>query len=242
MKGLRVLLGACCSLALPVACGGKADGKGTMQTGPADVEHCSNLADQTSAVVSVMLENQTSKPIYVGPERANCEPVLNSSYEIWTSAGASVSTARACGNVSCAELGSGDYQGLACLNLCYNQATYTQLMPGEAQRSAWSAAWLVSYELPRKCLGESPSLRDSCTRIESLPAGTELRFEAWASESLVCTTTGRCADCARSPSGDCTVQAEELGEIKLSAAATLLLDESYLSGDADAAVKLVFEE
>lgn len=242
MQGLRVLLGVCCSFALALGCGGKADGKATQQTGPADVEHCSNLADQPSAVVSVMLENQTSKPIYVGPERANCEPVLNSPYGIWTSTGAGVGTARACGNVSCAELSSGDYEGLACLNLCYNQATYTQLMPGEAQRTAWSAASLVSYELPHKCLGESTSLRDSCTRIESLPAGTELRFEAWASESLVCNATNACAACTRDSSGDCTVQAEELGEMKLSATATLLLDESYVRGDADAAVRLVFEE
>lgn len=241
MHGLRVWLGAWW-FALALGCGGKADGKAAMPSGPADVEHCSNLGDQAAIGVSVLLENQTSKPLYIGPESASCDPTFNSDYSIRTSTGAGVSATRACGNVSCSELGSGHFQGFACPNLCLSDATYTQLMPSETRRSTWFAASLASYELPSKCLGESPYLQRSCTRIEPLPLGTEVRFEAWASDSLTCTSTSTCGACTPSPSSPCRVEAHELGPSRLSATATITLDESYLNGDADAAVTLVFEE
>jgi hypothetical protein len=231
-----------CVSALAIGCGGKADGKATKPSGPIDEEHCSNLGDQGGASVSVVLENQTAKPLYIGPETASCDPTFNSDYSVRTDTGASVSATRACGNVACSDLGSGHFQGFACPNLCLNDATYSELMPGETRRSTWFAAGLAAYELPSKCLGESPYLLSSCTRVEPLPAGTELYFEAWAGDSVVCTSTSACAACTRGPSGDCTLQAHELGETKLSATANLLLDESFLSGDADAAVTLVFKE
>ena len=142
MHGLRVWLGACCWLALALGCGGKADkaeGKPATSSGPADAEHCANLADAGSISVSVVLENQTSKPLYIGPESASCDPSFNSAYSVGSSEGAGVSATRACGNVSCSELGSGHFQGFACPNICLNDATFALLMPGETQRSTCSA-------------------------------------------------------------------------------------------------------
>ena len=63
MQGLRVWLGACCWCALVLGCGGKADkaeGKAAMTSGPADVEHCSNLGDTGSINVSVTLEGESA--------------------------------------------------------------------------------------------------------------------------------------------------------------------------------------
>lgn len=191
----------------------------------------------------MLIQNQTSQPLHVGPERAGCDPTVNSPFTVSTDAGVGVAAARACGNVKCSELGSGHFNGFACPNICLNGASYIQLQPGEAHRSQWSPMQLVTYELPDQCLGESASLQRQCTRAEQLPRGTSLRFEARASASLVCSSFAPCLACSPDAGGGCTLTGSELGENRLSATFDLLLDQDPIAADADAnPVTLVFRD
>lgn len=229
--------------ALALGCGGRSADGGQSQSGPADPAHCSNLADQTAVAVGVLIQNQTSQPLNVGPERSSCDPTLNSPFTVATDAGVGVAAARACGNVTCSDLGSGHFKDFVCPNICLNGAGYIQLQPGEAHRSQWSPMQLVTYELPDQCLGESAALQRECTRAEQLPLGTSLRFEARASVALVCSSFAPCFPCSPDAAGGCTLTGSELGENRLSATFNLLLDQDSIAADADATpVTLVFRD
>jgi hypothetical protein len=229
MPNRKLSIGCALVFGALTSCGGAVDhaGDGSGVVGPPDLDHCANLADEKAPAVTVLIENRTSVPIYVGPPQQTCYN-LSVLAPFSVNGGLAIS-ARGCGDVSCAALAKGGPGStFTCSSICIDSTYFTRLLVGETLKTSWWAASLSLYELPTKCLGDQENSLTRCTRAERAPLGTMLTFETQAGTELDCSsaTGGVCGSCLSDPSGGCVVQGKMVAGTLLHATSTIELADS----------------
>ena len=179
---------------------------------------CAKLGNDSPSSVSILIENHTTRLLYVGTQMVTCADVPL--FQVRDNAGNELVSPSACGP-NCADLMNGIG---GCPAICLFPSSIT-LAPGETVTTQWSGLFAARTKLPAACApGTGLDLCDRATRIQP---GT-FTFTAEAGTSVDCSQTSNdCNVCTPNSEGGCRVQSSLIAGAIISAETTVNLDASY---------------
>jgi len=222
--------------------GGRAQGGETSHGGTATggaeggTAPCDAYNDEGPAYIAVRIANQTTAPIYLGPQPScGTAPFFNVSDatdKLRLSDGFCL--------ITCQELLTDDSP--VCLAVACPVGPVLTLQPGEDTVQRWNGLYEQTMTLAPTC--HSASGESTCQRIAAIKPGA-FTFTATAGTKLDCSTAS-CMTCTPSSSGGCTTFGAAVVGPMLSAETNVMLDGSYglggPGGGTARSVEIVFKE
>ena len=192
---------------------------GTAQGGQGG-DACESFNDEIEMTIGVEILNDTTQPIYIGAQTDNCGSTPL--FAVQDPAGRQLLTESGCGS-SCDLVRK---QGaIACPTIC-RQPFAIALQPGESYSTYWTGLDYVDTKLPPECV-IAPLGVGLCTQAVRIEPGS-FTFSSVAATGIECSrSSAMCDNCQPDGNGGCTINGALLGERKLKAATTVLLDGSY---------------
>lgn len=167
--------------------------------------------------VQVLISNDTSQTIYLGPSAWDCsgEPL----FTVEDAAGEEVVRPGSCPLIPCAAQATGE--PWACPATCPMEAAIT-LPPGQVLQLMYAGLYIATVPLTTECLNELDLAEGTCQVKHEITAGT-FTFKAKADVTLDCDPTLTACDCQPSGNGGCSTPGALVPEPTLFAETTVEL-------------------
>jgi hypothetical protein len=215
------------------ASGGRSSA-GASAGGAGGVVACGQFKDQAPQSARVLIANDTSDPIYIGPREQTCGP--QPLYEVRDASNANLPAPGSCDSPCQGWLAGNPVGG--CPTICF-PSEVTQLAAGDVLSLPWAGLYQLEAELPNACnaaqqLGGSVT----CTVDKRIEPGS-YTFYAHAGSGYRCDDTAYgntgygCGECVPSTTGGCVLHGAIVTGAETSAQLTVQLDPGYgISGSA----------
>lgn len=212
------------------AAGGNGSG-GAGAGGPGD--SCESFDDEQAQHLPIVISNQTSVPIYVGPfTEGGCSSTAPP-FSIQQD-GRYLALSEGC-SATCAQLRDQEYQG--CPTICRVPETI-ELAPGDEHAIDWSGLIFTRRTLPVECVRavDGPQKDEQCRQLIAITPGT-YTFGALAGTELICPDWAlpeECDSCDAMSSGGCVRFGPYAGGETLRAETVVELGPAHGLGGSDA--------
>lgn len=182
---------------------------------------CTRYYDEAPVSVPVMITNDTSAPIHLGPAMQVCDTVPL--FTVVDAKGESLPEPGWCRS-SCQSLHQ--QGGVGCPAICPIWETIS-LASGESMMTSWSGQYLTDGTLPSACVPfDSGGSAVMCDQAKTIRPGT-FKFRAQAGTELECSLSSMCPPCTSGAQGGCKTLGTVIGGKLREATAVVQLDARY---------------
>jgi hypothetical protein len=187
--------------------------------GAGGAPQCDRFIDDKGWSVAVLILNETSAPLYLGPRMANCGSPPP--FQVLDATRALLPDGQTCGS-SCEDAMNGSFG--ACPIACAIPTAIT-LQPGESLSTLWRGLAIVKESLPEQCRSSNGPAQ--CDTARNVAPGT-FTFTSQAGTALDCSKFGArmCGPCVPNGNGGCSTPGAIVSGA-LSAEVIVELDGSY---------------
>ncbi len=179
--------------------GGNAAVGGTGVSG-APAMACSTYMDESGWSLVVQISNRRQMPVYLGQDKANCEPAPW--FQVEDGSRTLLPSLEGC-HSSCQQLMQGG--PTSCPQACAQPSTLA-LQPGETVKIPWDGRFAVPNSLPPQCLSPAAQGLATCVQAARIEAAL-FTFSARAGTSRECLAGSGGCSCSPNANGGCLAPA-----------------------------------